>query len=135
FNWEATKNLDHMGIHRPDSATNRFGSGSFTPIGAEPLRPDTWYTLRWRITEESMEVAVDDRMVFAEKRAYDLSPAEPVGLCAIRSPVDVKSFVVRELPRVAKKENPPPFLPGTPIDQLEAAKFPPEDRYPPVGDH
>jgi WD40 repeat protein len=105
-------------------------------VKMEPLAPDTWYTLRWRITEEGMEVAVDDRTIFTEKRIYDLSPAEPVGVCAMRSPVDVKSFVVRELPRLAKK--PPPDLPplphDTPLDELDPAKVPPEDRYPGFGD-
>jgi hypothetical protein len=41
-----------------------------------------------------MEVWVNDKIVFTEKRAYDLSPSKPVIVKSEASLVDVKSFVV-----------------------------------------
>ncbi len=80
-------------------------NGKLTVVGAiEPsittlsLRPDTWYSLRLKITEDRMEVAVDDKVVFSEKYTHDLSKAKPgrvsVSLGYLKGTVDVKSLDV-----------------------------------------
>jgi WD40 repeat protein len=114
FNWDVEPG--DMRIHRPDDLEKE-QVGSVAVSKQVPLKPDTWYTLRWKITEEGMEVAVDNKVVFSEEREYDLSKARPIRVSgAFGSVVDVKSFVVVTLaakkPAVvqAKLSQPPTVL-------------------------
>jgi hypothetical protein len=63
-----------------------------------PLEPDTFYTLRWRLTEQGMTVSVNDQVIFREERKYDLSSRRPVKLLAHASALRVKSLEVKPLP-------------------------------------
>ena len=91
FNWEVRPGDMH--IHRPDGL-EKGQLGSVAVSKQVPLKPDTWYTLRWKITEEDMEVAVDNKVVFLEKCKYDLSKPCPIRVSGAGSVVDVKSVVV-----------------------------------------
>jgi len=96
FNWEGQPG--DLRIHRPDDLKKQ-AVGSVAVSKQFPLKPDTWYKLRWKITEDWMEVAVNDRVVFAEQRTFDLSKAVPVKVSsAFGSVVDVKSFEVTPIP-------------------------------------
>lgn len=96
FNWEVMPG--ELRIHRPDDLA-KGQVGSVAVSKQVPLKPDTWYTLRWKITDDWMEVAVNDRVVFAEQRTFDLSKAVPVKVSgAFGSVVDVKAFEVKPLP-------------------------------------
>jgi len=88
FNWEGK--INELRVHRPDGA-----EGIGVPF--TPLAPNTWYTLRWKIDIDGMEVFVDEKSVFSEKQKYDLSVAERFDVAAVNSVVDVKSFVVKPL--------------------------------------
>jgi hypothetical protein len=87
FNWEG--NPRELRVHRPD--------GSLATARVQPLRPNSWYTLRWRITESGMEVFVNGRSVFAERRNNYLFESRPIRIQAMASPVDVKSLTVKPL--------------------------------------
>ncbi len=100
FNWEVRR--DELRVHRPDGNDSHRESGSIATARIEPLAANTWYTLRWRITEQGMEIAVNGKIVFSETRAYNLSAKRPVTVKAIDSVVDVRSFDVK--PYAAKKE-------------------------------
>lgn len=94
FNWEV--NPEALRINRPDGNDKR-ESGSVAMVKVKPLEANTWYTLRWRITGQGMEVAVNDNVVFSERRAYNLSSHRPVFIFSAESVVDVKSFEVTRL--------------------------------------
>lgn len=81
-------------VHRPLEPNG--DSGTLAVSKPVPLSPNTWYTLRWRITEDGMTVFVDGKEVFSEERRYDLSKARPVRVHALDSDVDVKSLVVTQ---------------------------------------
>ncbi len=91
FNWEL--NPKQLRVHRPDG-NNRLESGSIATAPVTPLKANTWYTLRWRLTAEGMSVSVDGKVVFAEQRAYDLSAPSRITVKAATSQVDVKEFSV-----------------------------------------
>lgn len=94
FNWEV--NPRELRVHRPDG-TGDVNSGSTATAKVMPLKPNTWYTLRWRLTEEGTQVAVDGMAVFEEKRRNDLTAEMPVLIKSIKSPIDVKEFRVTPL--------------------------------------
>jgi hypothetical protein len=92
FNWEGK--AGELRVHRPDDLA-RGAQGSLASSKPAPLNPDTWYALRWRITENGMAVYVNELPVFAEVKHYDLSAKWPVKASqAIDSVVDVKSLTV-----------------------------------------
>jgi hypothetical protein len=101
FNWEARRDElrvhrpDEIRVHPPDGNDTGLVAGSLATAWVQPLAPNTWYTLRWRITEQGMEVAVDGKTVFSERRPYDLSARRPVAVRTAESVVDVKSFDVK----------------------------------------
>ncbi len=82
-------------VHRPLEPNG--DKGTLAVSKPVLLNPNTWYTLRWRITEGGMTVFVDGQEVFSEERRYDLSEARPVRVHALDSDVDVKSLVVAQL--------------------------------------
>lgn len=91
FNWEA--NPRQLRVHRPDG-NSTVASGSIATAPVTPLKTNTWYTIRWRLTAEGMSVSVDGKVVFAEQRAYDLSTPSRISVNAVTSQVDVKEFYV-----------------------------------------
>ncbi|HTU93697.1 MAG TPA: hypothetical protein VMF69_26695 [Gemmataceae bacterium] len=94
FNWE--KKPKELRITRPDGS-NRPESGSLATAPLEPLRPNTWYLLSWRITEEGMTVAVNGRVIFSEEHKNDLSEKHPVSVHSVDSNIEVLSFTVRPI--------------------------------------
>jgi TolA-binding protein len=110
FNWEL--NPSELRVHRPDGKPGRLESGSVATAKVEPLEPNTWYTVRWRVTEEGCEVFVNGKSVFAEKRKYDLSANAPVDVSANFSTIEVRSLVVKpvaaedKVPKVEPKIEP-----------------------------
>jgi hypothetical protein len=99
FNWEGK--AGELRVHRPENADGRQGSLAVS----EPLQltANTWYRLRWVITERGMEVARSLEgapnlpIVFREAHSYDLLRPGPVKVTAFDSVVDVKSVVVKPL--------------------------------------
>lgn len=94
FNWEV--NPRELRVCRPDGRGGR-ESGSIATARVTPLKPNTWYTIKWRLVEEGMQVLVDGKVVFEEARANDLSAPEPVVVASVRSNVDLKEFHVAPL--------------------------------------
>jgi WD40 repeat protein len=95
FNWE--NNPEELRVHRPDGAADRLESGNVATAEVKPLAPETWHLLRWRITEQGMTVAVDDKEVFREDHRNDLSARGPASINAEDSDVEVLSFTVKPL--------------------------------------
>lgn len=93
FNWEL--NRKKLAVHHPDGKAGKLGSVTHHPF--QPLEANTWYTLRWRITNHGMEVAVNGRRVFSEKGKYALVEAAPIQVRALDSTVDVKLLEVKQL--------------------------------------
>jgi hypothetical protein len=93
FNWES--NPRELRVCRPDGSATQLGSQIGVPI--TPLKPNTWYRLRWKLTPEGMEVSVNDQVVFAEKRAYELPAKYPIAVRTENSTIDVKEFRVARL--------------------------------------
>jgi len=91
FNWTVSPNT--LRVNRPDGKGG-FESGSLVTASFQPLTPNRWHTLRWRITKIGMEVYVDGRVVFMENQAYDLSAKRPVFIRSADSVVDVRAFTV-----------------------------------------
>ncbi len=91
FNWEV--NPRELRVCRPDG-TDKPESGSIATAKATPLKPNTWYTLRWQLTEEGMQISVDGKTVFEERKKYDLSATGAIAVRSGKSIVDVKEFRV-----------------------------------------
>ena len=69
-----------------------------TAEGVTPLKPNTWYTLKWLLTEEGMQISVDGQSrVRGTESAYDLTAAAPITVIAVKSVVDLKEFRVTPL--------------------------------------
>ncbi len=95
FNWELRP--DELRVTRPNG-TIRMESGTLATAKVQRLAADTWYTLRWLITQNGMSIYVDGQVVFEEKMPYDLSNAAPIRIRTVsKSIVDVKSVVVTPL--------------------------------------
>jgi hypothetical protein len=93
FNWEG--NRGDLRIHRPDDVNEQVGSVAVSK--QIPLKADTWYTLRWKIKEDGMEVLVDGKVVFSETQKYDLSKPCPIRISgALGSVVDVQFVQIQE---------------------------------------
>lgn len=95
FNWG--DNPQELRLHRPDGNTKDEKLGSLMKAPTQPLKFNTWYTLRWRLTASEYTVWVDDKLVFSEKGKYNLASKEPMRFFAIPAGVDVKSFTVRPI--------------------------------------
>jgi hypothetical protein len=96
FNWEV--NPRELRVNRPDGESDRRESGSIATAQVAPLRPNTWYRLRWRITPVGTQVYVNDHLVFSELRANDLSTKGTFAIAAPTSKVDVKAVRFANLP-------------------------------------
>ena len=90
FNWEDDPN--ELRVTRPDGNL-KSESGTLVTARVRPLGANTWYILVWRITEDGMDVSVDGKVIFSEKKKYDLSAKRPVTVASGNN-VDVKSFDV-----------------------------------------
>lgn len=77
FNWE--NNIRELRVARPDGE-EKPESGSVAAAPAIPLRLNTWYLVRWRVSADRMEVYVNEKLVFVERRAYDLSGKGPISI-------------------------------------------------------
>ncbi len=94
FNWEVK--LRELRVLRPDGSS-RLESGSLARANFTPLKPNTWYKLKWQIRDDGMAVFVDNQQVFAEKRNYDLSAKSRIAVSSTDSIVDVREFKVEPL--------------------------------------
>jgi hypothetical protein len=94
FNWERKRK--ELRVTRPDG-TERAESGSLATAAVEPLKPNTWYLLAWRITEEGMSVSVNERVVFSEQHKNDLSERHPLSINSTDSAIEVLAFTVRPI--------------------------------------
>jgi serine/threonine protein kinase len=112
FNWAL--NPAQLRVTRPDGQLGKPESGSLATAQVQPLAPNTWYTLRWRVTSAGMKVIVNDKVVFSEPKQLNLSARGPVMVHTYDSPVDVKEFVVKEVRQTAtptvKPPSPPPQM-------------------------
>jgi tetratricopeptide (TPR) repeat protein len=90
FNWEV--NRKELRVSRPP------GDGKDVATAAvRPLSPSVWHRIVWRIAERGMEIWVDGRRIFWERRSYKLSVAAPVRVHACDSAVTVSSFKVSRI--------------------------------------
>jgi hypothetical protein len=71
-------------------------SGSPAPAKVHLAR-NTWYELRWRITESGMNIFVNGTQVFADRRRNDISANRPIAFGTLAGCVDVKSLTVNPL--------------------------------------
>lgn len=92
FNWEG--NMGQLRVTRPDGQQDRFESGSLATAALTPLKPGVWYKLCWRINGDGMQVFVNDDLIFAEKKVYDLSTKSQISISAGESLVEVRDFHV-----------------------------------------
>jgi hypothetical protein len=95
FNWDVKPG--EMRVHRPDNPA-KGQVGTLAVSKPAPTAPKVWHKVRWRISENGMEVAVDGNVVFTEAAKYDLSTKRPVRLWALDSVIEARSFIVRPLP-------------------------------------
>jgi WD40 repeat protein len=102
FNW--ANNPKELRLTRPDGKDHFLATGSLATVPMKPLKANTWYKLQWRITETEMNVLIDDKVVFAEKRENNLSAMRPILVSAEGSLVEVRSFIIRALDKSAPKE-------------------------------
>jgi hypothetical protein len=77
FNWE--DNIRELRVARPDGGAKP-ESGSVASAKLNPLKPNTWYLLRWRVSSDKIEVYVNEKLIFIERRAYDLSGKRAVSI-------------------------------------------------------
>ena len=95
FNWG--DNPQELRLTRPDGKNDVWESGSLMRSPMKPLKLDTWYTLKWRLTGSEFTVSVDDKVVFSEKGKYSLSAKAPMRFTVVPNSVDVKSFTARSV--------------------------------------
>jgi hypothetical protein len=98
FNWE--NNVRELRVARPDGS-ERGESGSVAATPAVPLRLNTWYQVRWKVSADRMEVYVNEKLVFVERRAYDLSGKGPISINT-GGQGDVRFIRVAKLPNKAE---------------------------------
>jgi hypothetical protein len=98
FNWE--DNVRELRLARPDGGETG-ESGSVAKGPAIPLKLNTWYLVRWRVAADRMEVYVNEKLVFVERRAYDLSGKGPISILTCGKG-DVRFFRVAKLPNKAE---------------------------------
>lgn len=91
FNWEA--NPRELRVTRPDG-DGRAGSGSVATAPVQPLAPNQWHLIRWRMSETGMQVSADGKVVFSEQRGYDLTTPGKVAVHAVDSNIDINHLVV-----------------------------------------
>jgi WD40 repeat protein len=101
FNWEGEGGGTH--VYRPDGGGRIDGRGlnggsPMNPGNTEvELKPNRWYTLRWRMAPDGMKVWVDGKLVLEKEETFDLSYFSPVAVCSFQTPIDVKSMTAKGL--------------------------------------
>ncbi|MEI8382977.1 MAG: hypothetical protein WCJ09_22845 [Planctomycetota bacterium] len=90
FNWEAKSG--ELRATRPDGSEQE--SGSIAASLQRPLKPGVWYRLRWRLTDDGMQVFVNDDLVFAEDKPYMLTAKQRIDIGAVESVLEVRDFHV-----------------------------------------
>jgi hypothetical protein len=96
INWEFNKK--ELRIHRPDGTADKLESGSFLGVNVAPLEPNRWYSLKWQIHAKGMAVYCDGRLIWSEKKPYDVENMKAnISVHSVRSVVDVKEMKVRQL--------------------------------------
>jgi hypothetical protein len=108
FNSERDPTL--LRVRRPDG-TDKEESGTPLKADIEPLRPNNWYLLTWRITEQDMTVEINGSEVFTDEHKNDLSQSFPVRLGTFDSDIEVLSLTVRPIRKAATEV---PKLAGSP---------------------
>jgi hypothetical protein len=94
FNWEI--NPAELRFHRPDG--NEQGQGStLATTKVTPLKPNTYYALRWLLTPQGTAVSENGHIVFTEKKDYDLEIETKITIGVCKSKVDLKEFKVTRL--------------------------------------
>jgi hypothetical protein len=99
WNWEI--NPTELRVARPDGQETP-ESGSLATARVIPLKPNAWHTLKWRLTTTGMTITTDGKVVFTERKAYDLDIHTIVRLRTGTSVVDVKEFTVTPIPPPSK---------------------------------
>ncbi|HEV3385092.1 MAG TPA: hypothetical protein VG097_09760 [Gemmata sp.] len=95
FNWEI--NPAELRVCRPDGKEELLESGSLATAKVTPLKPNTYYTLRWLLTPQGMAVSENGHIAFSEKKDYDLEGETKIAIGACKSKVDIKEFKVTRL--------------------------------------
>ncbi len=99
FNWEV--NPQELRVTRPDG-NEKWESGTLATAKVPALEPYVWYTLRWGITEDGMDIFVDGKPVFSDRKKYDLSAKRPVVVSSGSEVIEIKSFQVKRLEAPSK---------------------------------
>jgi hypothetical protein len=98
FNWEIKPT--ELRVCRPDGKEEFLESGSLATAKVTPLKPNTYYTLKWLLTPQGMAISVNGQVVFIEKKEYDLDGETKIAIGACKSKVDIKEFkVMRIVPK------------------------------------
>jgi hypothetical protein len=108
YNWKADPKK--LRVYRPDGKDQE-ESGTALKEDIDPLLPNTWYLLTWRITEQDMTVEINGSEVFTDEHKNDLSKSFPVRLGTFDSDIEVLSFTVRPIRKAATEA---PKLAGNP---------------------
>jgi hypothetical protein len=95
FNWEI--NPSELRVCRPDGKEEFLESGSLATAKVTPLKPNTYYTLRWLLTPQGMAISVNGQVVFVEKKDYNLEGETKIAIGACKSKVDIKEFRVTRI--------------------------------------
>lgn len=96
LNWEV--NTRQLRYALPDGKADLDSPVTIASAPFKPLERNKWYTIRWKLTNETMEVWFDDKMVLEHKGPHDVSKPANIRICgAFDDVVDVKSFFVRSL--------------------------------------
>jgi hypothetical protein len=94
--WE--KNPKEVRVHWPDGKADQFESGTAAKSDITPLKPNTFYQIRWLIGPTGITVYLNDRKVFAQAKTLALDGMKSkVVIHSIDDEVDVKEFRVRRL--------------------------------------
>jgi hypothetical protein len=90
FEWRNKK--DQVEMYLPPGP----GMGWSTQSRGFGFQPSTWYTFRWRVTEEGLESSVDGQAEVKMTRFQDLSgPPRAFQIDAVGSDLDIRSFEVK----------------------------------------
>ena len=95
FNWES--NPGELHVNRPDARNEGRERGSISTAKVTPLKPNTWYTLRWRVTNKQIDIWVDGKLWFSEARNYNLATKSTISVEAKESVVDVQRVEVKSV--------------------------------------
>lgn len=94
--WE--KNPKEVRVHWPDGKADQFESGTAAKSDITPLKPNTFYQIRWLIGPTGITVYLNDRKVFSQAKTLAVDGMKgKVVIHSCEDDVDVKEFRVRRL--------------------------------------